>query len=71
MGMAVRKWIVLPGGRIKRWKQARADNRAIVPPRWYRNHLNRRDRRLATRAIAHGMDQPYPHIHPHTAGWYW
>ena len=69
--MASKKWIVLPGGRVKRWKQARAENRQIVPPHWFRNQLNRRDRRRALRAIATGADQAYPHVHPHTGSWYW
>jgi hypothetical protein len=69
--MAAKKWIILPGGRIKRWKQARACNRDIVPPRWFRNNLNRRDRRRARIAIGNGLDRTYPFVHPHTAGWYW
>jgi hypothetical protein len=69
--MAAKKWIVLPGGRIVRWKGARAGSRQIVPPRWYRNSLNRRDRVLARRAVAVGQDRTYPYVHPHSAGWYW
>ena len=69
--MASKKWIVLPGGAIKRWKAARAGDRQVVPPRWYRIRLNRRDRRAASRQIARGLDQTYPYVHPHTAGWYW
>jgi hypothetical protein len=69
--MASKKWIILPGGRVKRWKQARATKRQIVPPRWYRNSLNRRDRRLARAAVRTDRDQRYPHVHPHCAGWFW
>jgi hypothetical protein len=69
--MASKRWMVLSSGRIKRWKQTRASDRQIVPPHWFRNALNRKDRRKARGAIALGADQMYPFVHPHTASWYW
>lgn len=69
--MAAKKWIALLGGRIKRWKKARTTRREIVSPHWFRNSLNSKDRRKSQRAVALGMDQTYPFVHPHTASWYW
>ena len=40
--MAAKKWMVLPGGRIKRWRRARTDVRQLVPPHWYRNRQHER-----------------------------
>jgi hypothetical protein len=43
--MARKKWIVIPGGRIKRWKKSESVSGCWfsrrVPPHWYRNHLDR------------------------------
>jgi hypothetical protein len=69
--MASKKWIVLPGGRIKRWKRARTDVRQLVPPHWYRNRLNRRERRRSWRAVFRGDAHAYPYVHPREANWYW
>lgn len=78
--MAAQRWIVLPGGRPMRWKKSRADARPgilttrfvrQVPPHWYRNTLNRRERRRARWAIICGDAHAGPHVHAHTAAWYW
>lgn len=78
--MAVRKWAVLPGGRVKRWKKSRTDDRPgarttwfarQVPPHWYRNALNRRERRRASRAILRGDADASPYLHPRAATWFW
>lgn len=70
--MAKRTWKVLPGGRIKRWKassQGRDWRRA--PPRWYRNTLNRRERRRSKAAIKRRDAERAPYVHPRVASWYW
>lgn len=69
--MAAQKWIVLPGGRVKRWKRARTAKRQTVPPRWYRNRLNRRERRRAWHALFRGDAHAHPYLHPREASWYW
>jgi hypothetical protein len=70
--MARRSWIVLPGGRIKRWKaSARPNIWGGVPPHWYRNMLNRKERRRVRRALKRGVAERFPYIHPSGAGWYW
>ena len=42
-----------------------------VPPHWYRNHLNRRERRRSKQAMFRGREAGYPDVHPREAGWYW
>lgn len=70
--MACRKWAVLPGGRIKRWKaSARPNLWGGVPPHWYRNVLNRKERRRVRRALHLGEAERFPYVHPSSAGWYW
>ena len=78
--MAVRKWTSVPGGRPKHWKKSRGDTRPgwattqfgrQVPPHWYRNTLNRRERRRVFRAVARDEAERWPYVHPREAGWYW
>ncbi|MDQ3798473.1 MAG: hypothetical protein M3384_03395 [Acidobacteriota bacterium] len=75
--MAKKKWIVLPGGRIKRWKKTNDKPKKYfwsangVPPHWYRNQLNRRERRKIKSAISKREAHRFPYIHPRIAGWYW
>ena len=73
--MARKKWVVIPGGRIKRWKKSESESGCWfshrVPPHWYRNHLNRRERRRSKQAMFRGREYGHPHVHPREAGWYW
>ena len=73
--MARKKWVVIPGGRIKPWKKSESESRCWfshqVPPHWYRNHLNRRERRRSKQAMFRGREAGYPYVHPREAGWYW
>lgn len=77
--MATKKWIVLPGGRVKRWKKSRCEDRPggwtsgywPCPPHWYRNSLNRKERRAARRSIRRGEETARFHVHPRVAPWYW
>jgi hypothetical protein len=75
--MAAEKWIAPSNGRIVRWRKSHTDDRPGsstwlgVPPHWYRNQFNRRERRRARRAIVHGDVQAAPYVHPRVAGWYW
>lgn len=72
--MATKKWKVLPGGRLVRWKQAEGEYRLPwrkrVEPRRVRNALNRRERRRAAEAIFRGDVEARPYIHPHEANTY-
>ena len=71
--MAKKKWITVSGGGIKCWK--RSERGCCygygVPPHWYRNCLNRRERRKSRQAILKGEAHCFPYIHPSTANWYW
>jgi hypothetical protein len=70
--MARRKWKVLPGGKLKQWKASKHPRTwGGVPPHWYRNMLNRRERRLADRTMHEGCGQLFPLVHPRGASWYW
>jgi hypothetical protein len=70
--MAQRKWKILPGGRTKRWQaSSRGCEWPGVPPRWFRNSYNRRERRRARAAIGHGKGDASPYVHPREAAWYW
>jgi hypothetical protein len=74
--MASKRWTLLPGLRLKRWRKSRTDRRPgygreSVPPHWYRNALNRRERRQSAHAVQHGEGRAAPFIHPRSAGWYW
>jgi len=73
--MARKKWIVIPGGRIMRWKKSESISGTCftrkVPPRWYRNHLNRRERRRSKQAMFLGRETGHPLVHPREAGWFW
>jgi hypothetical protein len=74
--MASKKWITLPGGRIKRWKKSRTESRpgwggSRVPPRWYRNLFNRKERRRCREALGLGHGEARPYVHPRKAAWYW
>jgi hypothetical protein len=78
--MAKKKWISVPGGRPKRWKKSRTDDRPgcgstlftnQVPPHWYRNLLNRRERRLAAHGTSRRETEARRYVHPRKAGWYW
>jgi len=70
--MAKKKWIAVSGGRIKRWKRSERGYYGYgVPPHWYRNYLNRRERRKSRQAILKGEVHCFPYIHPSTANWYW
>ena len=78
--MASRKWITLPGGRIKRWKKSRSEDRPgwcsawfphQVPPRWFRNILIRKERRRYREALSQDKAEASPHVHPREAAWYW
>ena len=73
--MARKKWIVIPGGRIKRWKKSESESGCWfsrrVPPHRHRNHLNRRERRRSKQALFHRRADCHPHVHPREAGWFW
>jgi hypothetical protein len=70
--MAQRRWKVLPGGRVKRWKTSTPRSTWLgVPPRWYRNVYNRRERRRSRAAIKRGRGETSPFVHPREAAWYW
>jgi hypothetical protein len=74
--MAATKWREVPGGRLKRWKKSGGDARPMryiegVPPHWYRNMLNRRERRRVFRAMHLGDPEARPYVHPREAGWFW
>jgi hypothetical protein len=78
--MASTKWVRLPGGRWKRWKKSRSDDRPgvattwfvnQVPPHWYRNVMNRRERRRLARALFRGEAHAGPYVHPRVAAWHW
>ena len=70
--MAQRVRIVLPGGRIKRWKSSKQKKRWTgVPPRAYRNELNRRERRKVKRAVRLGSAHAAPYVHPREGALYW
>lgn len=74
--MASKRWIVLPGQRSKRWRKSRTDRRPAnwregVPPHWFRNALNRRERRQSTLDLRRGEGSAAPRVHPRSAGWYW
>jgi len=73
--MAKEKCVVIPGGRIKRWKKSETEHGCYfakrVPPHWYRNHLNRKERRRAKTAISKGTAHCFSCVHPREAGWYW
>jgi hypothetical protein len=78
--MARRKWIRLPGGRLKRWKKSRSERRpgtgtarwgSEVPPRWYRRMLNHRERALIRRALHGDRAEGRPYVHPRAEAWYW
>lgn len=52
--MAARKWITLPGGRIKRWKGRAHERGWFWPdsePHWFRNRYERRVRQEVRRAV--------------------
>jgi hypothetical protein len=70
--MAQRRWKVLPGGRIKRWKASTSQRTWLgVPPRWFRNMYTRKERQRAKAAIKRGKVEPTPYVHPREAAWYW
>jgi hypothetical protein len=70
--MAKRRWKVLPGGQIKHWKgSSRGRDWMGVPPHWYRNLHNRRERQRSREAIARGGGEPVPYVYPREAAWYW
>ncbi len=73
--MARKKWITIPGGRIKRWKRSESERGCRfskrVPPHWYRNYLNRKERSRSKQAMHRGTEYGHPHMHPRVAGWYW
>ena len=73
--MARKKRAVIPDGRIKRWKKSESESgywsSRRVPPHWYRNHLNREERRRSKQAMFRGGEAGHPHLHPREAGWYW
>ena len=70
--MAQRRWKVLPGGRIKQWKASAEGCEWLgVPPRWYRNIYNRRERRRSRVAIKRSRGEASPYVHPREAAWYW
>lgn len=70
--MARRRWKILPGGRIKRWKASSHGRDWMgVPPHWFRNICNRRERRRSHSAIVQGSAEAIPYVHPREAAWYW
>jgi hypothetical protein len=74
--MAKQRWIILPGGKIKRWKISESELKSkisisAVPPHWYRNHLNRKERRRSKIAIFRGETDVRWFVHPREASWYW
>jgi hypothetical protein len=70
--MATRTWIVLPGGRLKKWSASHTPGIwGGVPPRWYRNLLNRKERRRVNRAIQSRSAERHPYVNPREAPWYW
>jgi hypothetical protein len=61
--MAKRIWTELSNGKIKLWKESKADIRWRVPGHWYRNYLNRRERRKSKMALVKGKAHSFPYIH--------
>jgi hypothetical protein len=78
--MASHKWYVRPGGYIVRYRKSRSDHRPgggttgfvrQVAPHFFRNLLNRRERRRVRRSIVRGDAEPRPYVHPREAAWCW
>jgi len=70
--MARRRWKVLPGGRIKRWKaSSRGRTWLGVPPWWFRNMYTKKERQRSRTAIKRGDVEARPYVHPREAAWYW
>ena len=78
--MAKRVWRALPGGRPARWRKSQGDFRPgwcttrfvhQVPPHWYRNWLNRKERQRARLALETGREAGWCFVHPRGAGWFW
>jgi hypothetical protein len=69
--MASKRWVVLPDGRVKRWKASGRERFWSVPPHYHRNQLNRRERRRARKAIVRGNAERSPYVHPREAPWFW
>lgn len=69
--MARRIWIEDSNGKIKLWKKSKRKTWGCVPPHWYRNYLNRRERRKSKAALKKGRAHRFPYIHPRVASWYW
>ena len=72
------KWIILPGGRIKRWRKSRTDDRPgwgvsrlRTVPRGERNLLNRQERRRYAEALSCGRAEVVPYVHPRKAASDW
>ena len=70
-----KKWIVLSGGRIKRWKRSESERGCRfgdrTTPRWYRNHLNRRLRRKEKRSLEAERWDEFRNRLTRDASWYW
>jgi hypothetical protein len=73
--MAKKKRFKLENGRLKRWKKSENESGCKfgrqVPPHWYRNYLNRKERRKSRQAVGKNEAIAFPYIHPSTASWYW
>ena len=72
--MAKNKWKVISGGRIKRWKKSESESSCRwmkrVPPHWYRNYLNRKERSRFKKALFNGTEHSFPFV-AKEASWYW
>lgn len=79
---ALRLGLPYPGGacewqerhrRIVRDKRSRGGTSFVqqTPPRWYRNHLNRRLRRKEKRSLDGGRWEDFRNRLTRDASWYW
>lgn len=68
--MAAKKWMVLPGGRPKRWKATRTCNFQCQAPKWVRKLLNQKRRAEAKSRLVQGKPDKIRRQRK-DAGWYY
>lgn len=76
--MAKKKWTVLPGGRVKRWKADRTGLKTLrtcrgfgAPPKHHIKELHRRERQQVRQAIKNRQAVAATYVHPKAGKWYW
>lgn len=77
--MASKKWMVLPGGRVTRWKKSDSDRRPgrwyppmyKTPPKWLCKQLHKIERQEVRLAICRGEAEPCYYVHPTDGANYW